>query len=160
MEEVNLMKRVLWGILQSGLLIASLSCGDQVFAQEPGFPPETSAPPPKQGPSGAHRGMMDPDEQLARMTTRYSLTTEQQDQVKPILVSEQHQIQGVREDTALSREDRMAKMQTIRSDSDAKIKAVLNDDQKKQFEQDQLRMQRRMQQQGQGAGSQGGTPPR
>jgi hypothetical protein len=50
-------------------------------------------------------------------------------------------------------------MQTIRSESDAKIKAVLNDDQKKQFEQDQLRMQRRMQQQGQGAGSQGGTPP-
>jgi hypothetical protein len=106
-----------------------------------------------------HHGMMDPDEQLARMTTRYSLTTEQQDQVKPILVSEQHQMQGLRQDTALTREDRMAKMQTIRSDSNAKIKAVLNDDQKKQFEQDQLRMQRRMQQQGQGAGSQGGTPP-
>jgi len=75
--------------------------------------------------------MMDPDEQLARMTTRYSLTAEQQDQVKPILVSQQHQIQGLRDDTALSREDRMAKMQTIRSDSNAKIKAVLNDDQKK-----------------------------
>jgi DNA replication protein DnaC len=104
--------------------------------------------------------MMDPDEQLARMTTRYSLTTDQQEQVKPILVSEQHQIQGLRQDTALTREDRMAKMQTIRSDSNAKIKAVLNDDQKKQFEQDQLRMQRRMQQPGQGAGSQGGAPPR
>jgi periplasmic protein CpxP/Spy len=139
------MNRVLCSILQSGLLVSCLGCGAQAFAQEPGFPPETSAPPPKQGPSGSHHGMMDPDEQLARMTTRYSLTTEQQDQVKPILVSQQHQIQGLREDTALSREDRMAKMQTIRSDSDAKIKAVLNDDQKKQFEQDQLRMQRRMQ---------------
>jgi DNA replication protein DnaC len=104
--------------------------------------------------------MMDPDEQLARMTTRYSLTTEQQDQVKPILVSQQHQVQGLRQDTTLSREDRMAKMQTIRTDSNAKIKAVLNDDQKKQFEQDQLRMQRRMQQQGQGADPRGGTPPR
>jgi hypothetical protein len=103
--------------------------------------------------------MMDPDEQLATMTTRYSLTTEQRDQVKPILVSEQHQVQGLREDTALSREDRMAKMQTIRSDSDAKIKAVLNDDQKKQFEQDQLRMQKRVQQ-GQGGGTNGATPPR
>jgi hypothetical protein len=38
----------------------------------------------------------------------------------------------LREGTALSREDRMAKMQTIRGDSNAKIKAVLNDDQKKQ----------------------------
>jgi protein CpxP len=75
------------------------------------------------------------------MTTRYSLTAEQQDQVKPILVSQQHQIQGLRDDTVLSREDRMAKVQTIRTDSNAKIKAVLNDDQKKQFEQDQLRRQ-------------------
>jgi periplasmic protein CpxP/Spy len=154
------MNRILCSILQSGLLVSCLGCGAQAFAQEPGFPPETSAPPPKQGLSGSHRGMLDPDEQLARLTTRYSLTAEQQDQVKPILVSQQHQIQGLREDMALTREDRMAKMQTVRSDSDAKIKAVLNDDQKKQFEQDQLRMQGRMQQQGQGAGSKGGTPPR
>ena len=143
-------------LAQSGVLVVSLVFGAQGFAQEPGFPPETSAPPPKQGPSGGRHGMMDPDEQLARMTTRYSLTAEQQDQVKPILVSQQQQMQGLRQDTTLAREDRMAKMQTIRSDSNTKIKAVLNDDQKKQFEQDQLRMQ----QQGQGDGSKGGTPPR
>ena len=155
------MNRVLCCAVQSGVLVAGLLCGAQAFAQQPSFPPETSAPPPKQGPIGGHHGMMDPDEQLARMTTRYSLTTEQQGQVKPILVSQQHQIKELREDTALSREDRTAKMQTIRSDSDAKIKAVLNDDQKKQFEQDQLRMQRRMQQQqGQGADPRGGTRPR
>jgi hypothetical protein len=53
----------------------------------------------------------------------------------------------------------MAKMQTIRTDSSAKIKAILNDDQKKQFEQDQLRMQKRVQQ-GQGGDPNGGTPPR
>jgi protein CpxP len=156
MEEDILMNKLLRCVAQIGVLVASLVCGAPGFAQEPGFPPETSAPPPKQGPSGGRHGMLDPDEQLARMTTRYSLTTEQQDQVKPILVSQQRQIQGLRDDTALSREDRMAKVQTIRSDSNAKIKAVLNDDQKKQFEQDQLRMQ----QQGQGAGSKGGTPPR
>jgi periplasmic protein CpxP/Spy len=50
-------------------------------------------------------------------------------------------------------------MQTIRRDSNTKIKAVLNDDQKAQFEQDQLRMQKRVQQ-GQGVGPNGGTPPR
>jgi periplasmic protein CpxP/Spy len=160
MEEEILMNKVLCCIAQIGVLVAGLVCGAPAFAQEPGSPPENSAPPPKQRPSSGQHGMMDPDEQLARMTTRYSLTAEQQDQVKPILVSQQHQIQGLREDMALTREDRMAKMQTVRSDSDAKIKAVLNDDQKKQFEQDQLRMQGRMQQQGQGAGSKGGTPPR
>ena len=90
------------------------------------------------------------------MTTRYSLTAEQQDQVKPILVSQQHQMQELRKDTSLSSEDRAAKMQTIRRDSNTKIKAVLNDDQKAQFEQDQLRMRH----QGEGAGSQGEAPPR
>jgi periplasmic protein CpxP/Spy len=150
------MNKVLCCVAQIGVLVASLVCGAPAFAQEPGSPPETSAPPPKQGPSGGHHGMLDPDEQLARMTTRYSLTAEQQEQVKPILVAQQHQIQELRDDTALSREDRMAKVQTIRSDSNAKIKAVLNDDQKKQFEQDRLRMQ----QQGQGGGTKGATPPR
>ncbi len=153
------MNKVLCCLAQSGVLVAGLVCGVQAFAQEPGFPPETSAPPPKQGPSGSRHGVMDPDEQLARMTTRYSLTAEQQDQLKPILVSQQHQMQELRKDTSLSSEDRMAKMQTIRSDSNTKIKAVLNDDQKTQFEQDQLRMQKRVQQ-GQGVGSNGATPPR
>jgi periplasmic protein CpxP/Spy len=159
MEEDILMHKVLCCLAQSGVLVVGLVFGAQASAQEPGSPPETSAPPPTQGPSGGHYGMMDPDEQLARMTTRYSLTAEQQDQVKPILVSQQHQIQALREDTALSREDRMAKMQTVRGDSNVKIKAILNDDQKKQFEQDQLRMQKRVQQ-GQGGGPNGGTPPR
>jgi periplasmic protein CpxP/Spy len=154
----KLMNKVLCCLAQSGVLVAGLMCGAQAFAQQPSFPPETSAPPPKQGSIGGHHGMMDPDEQLARMTTRYSLTAEQQDQVKPILVSQQHQMQWLRKDTSLSSEDRTAKMQAIRSDSNTKMKAVLNDDQKTQFEQDQLRMQKRMQQRGQGAN--GGTPPR
>jgi protein CpxP len=149
------MNKVLCCLAQIGVLVAALVCGAQACAQEPGSPPETSAPPPKQGPSGTHHGMMDPDEQLARMTTRYSLTAEQQDQVKPILFAQQHQMQELRKDTSLSSEDRTAKMQTIRRDSNTKIKAVLNDDQKMQFEQDQLRMQ-----QHQGDGSKGGTPPR
>ena len=150
------MNKVLCCLAQSGALVAGLVFGTQAFAQEPGLPPETSAPPPKQGPISGHHGTMDPDEQLARMTTRYSLTAEQQDQVKPILVSQQHQMQELRKDTSLSSEDRAAKMQTIRRDSNTKIKAVLNDDQKAQFEQDQLRMRH----QGEGAGSQGEAPPR
>jgi hypothetical protein len=154
-----LMNKVLCCIAQIGVLVAGIVCGAPAFAQEPGFPPETSAPPPKQGPSGGHHGMMDPDEQLARMTTRYSLTTEQQGQVKPILISQQHQIQGVRLETALTGEARVAKIQAIRSDSNAKIKTVLNDDQKKQFEQDQLRTQKGVQPD-QGGGPNGATPPR
>ena len=102
--------------------------------------------------------MMDPDQQLARMSKRYNLSADQQTQLKPILVSQQQQMQALRGDSSMSREDRMTKMQSIRSDSNTKIAAILNDTQKKQFEEDQQRMQERMQQRGDGAGP-GGPPP-
>ena len=49
-------------------------------------------------------------------------------------------------------------MQSIRSDSNSKIEAILNDDQKKQFEQDHQSMQERTQQRPQGGGPDGGGP--
>jgi len=145
---------LLSGVLAAGFVV----CGAQAFAQETGGAPETSAPPPMQGPGGGRRGMMDPDQQLERMSKRYNLSADQQSQLKPILVSQQQQMQALRGDSSLSREDRMAKMQSIHSDSNTKIEAILNDTQKKQFAEDQQRMQERMQQRGDGAGP-GGPPP-
>jgi protein CpxP len=145
---------LLSGVLAAGLVV----CGAQAFAQEAGGAPETSAPPAMQGPGGGRRGMMDPDQQLARMSKRYNLSADQQTQLKPILVSQQQQMQALRGDSSMSREDRMAKMQSIRSDSTTKIEAILNDTQKKQFAEDQQRMQERMQQRGDGGGP-GGPPP-
>lgn len=140
-------------LMQGSVLAASLLCGAQGFAQEAGAPPETAAPPAM----GGHRGMMmDPDQQLARMTKRYNLSNDQQTQIKPILAAQQQQMEALRGDSSLSREDRMAKMMSIRSDSKTKIEAVLTADQKKQFDDDQQRMQERMQQRGPGGG---GPPP-
>ena len=136
--------------LQSAVLAVCLVGSANVFAQEPGGAPEAQAPP-----GGGHRGMMDPAQQLEGMTKRYNLSADQQTQLKPILASQQQQMQALRGDSSLSREDRMAKMQSIRADTKTKIEAVLNDDQKKQFEADQQQMQERMQQRMQG----GGGPP-
>jgi periplasmic protein CpxP/Spy len=152
------MKKLLSSLIQSGALATGLVCGTHVFAQEPGFPPETSAPPPQQGPAWGHRGMMDPAQQLAGMTKRYNLSTDQQNQVKPILMDQQQRMQLLRLDSSLSPDEKKAKMQSIRSDSNSKIEAILNDDQKKQFEQDHQSMQERMQQRGQGGGPGGGGP--
>lgn len=98
------------------------------------------------------RGPMNPDEQLARMTKRYNLSADQQSQIKPILADQQQQMQALRGDSSMSGEDRMAKMQSIREGSNTKITAILNDSQKKQFSEDQQRMQERMQQRMQGGG--------
>src|SRR6202453_635669 len=149
------MKKPFSFLLLSAIVAAGLVGGAQMFAQEAGSPPETSAPPA----TGGHRGMMDPAQQLEGMTKRYNLSADQQTQLKPILASQQQQMQALRGDSSLSREDRMTKMQSIRADTKTKIEAVLNDDQKKQFEADQQRMQQRMQQRGQGGGGPGGGAP-
>jgi hypothetical protein len=93
-----------------------------------------------------------PDDQLARMTSRYNLTADQQTQLKPILANQQQQMMALRQDTSTPREDKMAKMKSIREDSSTKIQAILNDTQKKQFADDQQKMQERMQQRGGGPG--------
>ena len=150
------MKKLLGSLIQSGVLATGLLCGTHMLAQEPGFPPETSAPPPQQGLAGDHR---DPAQQLAGMTRRYNLSTDQQNQVKPILMDQQRRIQLLRRDSSLSPDEKKAKLQSILSDFNSKIEAILNDDQKKQFEQDHQSMQERMQQRGQGGGPGGGGPP-
>ena len=137
--------------LQSCVLAMCLVGSAHVFAQEPGAAPESQGPPP----GGGHRGMMDPAQQLEGMTKRYNLSADQQTQIKPILAQQQQQMQALHGDSSLSREDRMTKMQSIHADTKTRIEAVLNDDQKKQFEADQQKMQERMQQRMQG----GGGPP-
>ena len=82
------------------------------------------------------------------MTKRYKLSSDQQAQIKPILATQQEQIQALRQDSSLSREDRMAKVKSIRDDSSSKIGAVLNDSQKQKFAQDQQRRQEHMQENG------------
>jgi periplasmic protein CpxP/Spy len=149
--EIVPMKKSFSVRLQSALLAVCLAGGAHVFAQEAGG----AAPPPQ----GGHRGMMDPAQQLEGMSKRYNLSADQQTQLKPILASNQQQMQALRGDSSLSRDDRMAKMMSIRADTKTKIEAVLNPDQKKQFEADQQQMQERMQQRMQGGGPGGGGAP-
>ena len=136
------------GLLATGLTLFTAAA----FAQQ-----DNSAPPPAQqgGNGGGRMGrqQMDPDQQVARMTKRYNLSADQQTQIKPILVNQQQQMEALHGDSSLSQDDRMAKMKGIREESSTKIQAILNDTQKKQFAEDQQRMQERMQERG------GGAPP-
>jgi protein CpxP len=117
-------------------LVLVLATTSVVFAQEPSTASQTSAPPSGQGPGGGNHGMMSPNEQLARMTKRYNLSANQQNEIKPILLGQQAQMQEMHGDSSLSPDERKAKMRSIRSDFNTKIESILNDDQKKQFEQD------------------------
>jgi Spy/CpxP family protein refolding chaperone len=132
-----------------------------MLAQEPGSAPEQSAPSQAgAGGMGHHGGrMMDPDQRLAHMTKRYNLTTDQQNQIKPILQDEQQQMQTLHSDTSMSPDDKRAKAMSMHKDSTQKIEAVLNDQQKQKFEADQQKMQERRSQMQGGAGEAPPPPP-
>jgi periplasmic protein CpxP/Spy len=148
------MKKPFCRIALSGLLAAGLAFGAaSALAQDAAPSPDAAGG----GRMGGRMGRMpSPDDQLAQMTKRYNLTADQQTQIKPILTDRAQQMMTLRQDQSMSREDKMAKMKTMRDDSNTKINAILNDTQKKQFADDQAKMQERMQQRMQGGG--GGGP--
>ena len=144
------MKAVISSLVLSGLLFTGVA-----LAQETGNVPEQSAPmQADHGDHGNHRGG-NPDERLAHMTKRYNLTADQQNQIKPIVVDGQQQMQSLRADTSLSQQDKYAKFQTLRQEQSQKISAVLTDEQRKKFDADQQRQQERRAEHHQG----GGTAP-
>ena len=120
-------------ILGAGLALAAPQTQDQPAA------PETNQA------SHGHR-QMDPQRQVKMLTKRLNLTADQQNQILPILTDRQEQIKSIMSDSSLSKQDRHAKMQTLRQDSDTKIKAVLTDSQKQTWDQMQQQRQERMQQ--------------
>jgi periplasmic protein CpxP/Spy len=116
----------------SGLL--ALGAGSALYAQDNSASPAQQGP--QQGQWGGDHGRhgMDPDAQLKHMTRQLDLSTDQQNQIRPILVDRQQKMQALWQNQSLSRDDRRTQMQSIRTDSRAKIEAVLNDQQKQKYE--------------------------
>ena len=139
-------KRFVTG-LASGLLVLGVALA--AGAQEAGPPPG--------GQMGREHHRMSPDEQLQHMDKALKLTDEQKASIKPILEDRHKKMESLHSDTSLSREERMSKMRSIMEESNGKIRDVLNDDQKKQFDEMQQHMRGRMQ--GHAPGGEATPPP-
>jgi Spy/CpxP family protein refolding chaperone len=87
------------------------------------------------------RRMPSVDEQLKHLSEKLNLTEDQQSKLKPILEDQRKQMEQIRDDSALSRQDRFGKMQELRQSSDTQIKSVLNEEQQKNF--DKMREEQR-----------------
>ncbi|MGH9587791.1 MAG: hypothetical protein ACRD3F_12620 [Acidobacteriaceae bacterium] len=124
----------------TGFLTLGLA-GGAAFAQD-----QTQTAPPETNNTNTapmhhhHMRKMNSDRQLKRMTKRYDLSADQQSQIKPILDSQDQQMEQLRQDNTMSRQDRRQKMMDIHQDSSQKIEAVLNDTQKQKYEADQAKM--------------------
>ncbi len=80
------------------------------------------------------RQMPSVDDQLQHMTKKLNLSDDQKAKLKPILEDQRRQMEQVRNDSSLSREDRFSKMRELRESRDSQIKQVLNEDQQKKFD--------------------------
>lgn len=112
------------------LCMAMALCGTALYAQM-----QDGA---SQGGAMHQMGPMSTDQRLQHMTQMLNLTSDQQTKIKPILENESQQMQALRADTSMSREDKMGKMRSIRETTNSQIKPILNTDQQQKWEQAQM----------------------
>ena len=96
---------------------------------------------PRRGPGGPGGPMrISPEERADRLAQTLSLSADQKTKVLEILKNEQKQMSDLREDSSLSREARMDKGKEIHDGTNTQIRALLNADQQKKFDEMQERM--------------------
>ena len=94
---------------------------------------------------GHARAHMDPAKRAAMLAKRLNLKSDQQSKVEDILKSEQSQIEALHSDSSVAKEDRHSKMMDIHTSSNDEIRALLDPDQQKKWDEMQAKHQERMQ---------------
>jgi hypothetical protein len=129
-------------MIKTTVALGALFSASMMFAQVPDAKqsPITNAPQAAQTqPRNFHRNP-DPAQQAVHLSKRLGFSNDQMIQIglaeiTPILTDRQQEMQALRADSSLSKQDRHSKAQAIAQNSNSKIEAVLNDTQKQQFEQ-------------------------
>ena len=83
--------------------------------------------------AGEHGKKMSVDEKISWMSKELNLTADQQAKLKPILESQQQQIETVWKDSSLTDEAKMAKKTEIKSSTSTQINALLNAEQQAKY---------------------------
>jgi Spy/CpxP family protein refolding chaperone len=148
------MRRFKFAPLAVLLLAASISVAQQGAG---------SAPHGMGGPHGHQPPSV--DEHIALLDQELKLSADQKAKIKPILEDQRTEMQKLRDDTSLPRDQRMAKAKQQHEATQTKIRALLNSDQQKKFDE----MKKQMEEQHKGMnyhgmqsshpGEQQGTPP-
>lgn len=134
-----MLKKGFLALILAGLVYAVPA----MVAQEAGSNEQQSAPagaPPEHGP----HGRMDPQQRSEMMAKHLNLNADQQAKVLDILKTEQSQMEKVHSDTSLAQQDRHAKMMDIHKTSSDQIRALLDSDQQKKWDEMQSRREQGM----------------
>ena len=117
------------------VVLAAVACTftASVIAQDKGNNAPQSAP--ANGPEhGRGYGHFDPAKRADMLAKQLSLTDDQKAKVLDIYKAEQSKMEDARSDSSASPEDRRAKMMEIHKGTDDQIRALLNSDQQKKWD--------------------------
>ena len=153
-----MLKQCLLVLLAAGLI--SITAPFAAAQASNDSPPNNQQP--AQGNGGWHHGPPDPAQRTQALTKKLKLTSDQQTKVQDILQSEHSRMESLRQDTSLSQQDRRTKMMDIRKNTDTQIRALLDSNQQKKWDEMQANRGQWGQNRRHGppdAGDQPGPPP-
>jgi periplasmic protein CpxP/Spy len=107
------------------------------------------------GPHGDH-GRFDPEQRTQMLTKHLNLTSDQQAKVLDILKSAQSQAESLKSDSSVPEKERRGKMMQIHKNADDQIRALLDPDQQKKW--DEMQARRGQGHHGDGQGPPGSSP--
>lgn len=161
-----MLKQCLFVVLAASLISIAAPFAS---AQDSQSAPPSSAPqtndqqtPPSQGNGRWRHGAPDPAQRTQELTKKLKLTSDQQTKVLSIFQSEQSQMESLRQDSSVPQQDRRSKMMDIRKGTDTQVRALLDADQQKKWDEMQAKREQWMQNRGQRApnsGDQQSPPP-
>jgi len=136
--------------------LLAVTCAAVLAAPMMAQDPSTAPPPQQQGPG---RGADRQEHQLEHLTKALNLTPDQVTSIKAIQADSRQQMMAVRQDTSIAGPDKRSKMMSIHQAEEAKVKGVLNDDQKIKYDAMQAKMREHREQHQEGEGSAPPPPP-
>jgi periplasmic protein CpxP/Spy len=124
------MKRVFLSVALAGsMLAAGLPAISQTATDSQNNTPSTQQP-AKQWHHGGKHGR-----HMARMVKKLNLSQDQQNKLKPIFDKQHEQAKAIKNDTALTQDQKKEKFQALRQDTMAQMNGILTPEQQQQLQQ-------------------------
>jgi len=135
-----MLKQCLLVLVAAGLLSVAVP-----FASTQDNPSNDQQSSPAQDNGHRRHGPPDPAQRTRELTKQLQLNTDQQAKVQDILQSERSQMDNLHQDSSLSQEDRHTKMMEMHKNTDSQIRALLDTDQQKKWDEMQAKREQWMQ---------------
>lgn len=114
--------------LEKAALVIMVICGTLIAGLQPALAQLDQEPAAGRGPATMRRNMgalSQPDKRLNLMTQTLGLTKEQQEKIKPILAEEYGQLEALRGNDTLNRDERRTRLRQLNESTYEKVKPLL-----------------------------------